>query len=103
MCNPHYGHGPVGEKTVEIIPRDRGSSHTLLLLCSLEGIDNAKIIEGAADMIPTISGERHPGLLHCLESQCTAEMTILLSITAQLTEMMLQTRLLNNYSAGDPG
>ena len=57
VCNPHYGHGPVGEKTVEIIPRDRGSSHALLLLCSLEGID---------------------------------------------TEMMLQTRLLNTYSTGDP-
>ena len=46
MCNPHYGHGPVGEKTVEIIPRDRGSSgHTLLLLCSLEGIDTEMMLQ----------------------------------------------------------
>ena len=57
------------EKTVGTIPRDRGSSHTLLLLCSLEGIDNAKIIEGAADMITYLQiwGEA----LHFLESQCT--------------------------------
>ena len=51
VCNPHHGHGPMGEKTVVIIPRDRGSSHTLLFLCCLEGIDYAKIIEGAAHMI----------------------------------------------------
>ena len=37
----------------EIIPRGRD---TLFLLCSLEVIDYAKIIEGAADNVPTILG-----------------------------------------------
>ena len=41
----------------EIIPRDRD---TLFLLCSLEVIDYAKIIEGAADNVPTILGRGIP-------------------------------------------
>ena len=35
----------MGEKTAEIIRRDQGSSHTLLLLCSLEGIDTEMMLQ----------------------------------------------------------
>ena len=43
-----YGHAEKGEVAIEIVPRDRGCKFTLMLLCSIEGIDYAKIIPGAA-------------------------------------------------------
>ena len=51
VCNPTYGHAEKGEVAIEIVPRDRGCQFTLMLLCSMEGIDYAKIIPRAANTI----------------------------------------------------
>ena len=95
VCNPNYCHRPMSEKTDH--PRDGGSSHTLLLLCSSEEIDYAKIIEGAADMITylqfwgevsqftSLSGKSmHSGGDYIIVDNCLM-------------------RLLNTYSTRDPG
>ena len=49
VCNPTHGHSYRGERAVEVVPAGRGTNHTLMVLCSLEGIDFAKIIPGGAD------------------------------------------------------
>ena len=49
VCNPTHGHSNRGERAVEVVPAGRGTNHTLMVLCSLEGIDFAKIIPGGAD------------------------------------------------------
>ena len=51
VCNPTYGHARKGEVAGEIVPRDRRCQFTFMLFCSIEGIDYAKIIPGAANTI----------------------------------------------------
>ena len=52
ICNPTHGHSNRGERAVvEVVPAGRGTNHTLMVLCGLEGIDFANIIPGGADTI----------------------------------------------------
>ena len=51
VCNSRYGHAQAGGKTTEICPHQRGCHFTLLLLCSLEGVDYVKLILGSADRL----------------------------------------------------
>ena len=48
-CNPSYGHSEKGTRAVEII--EGGRAANLMLLCSIEEIDFAKVIVGPADTV----------------------------------------------------
>ena len=50
-CNPCYGHSEKGTRAVEIIEGGRAANYALMLLCSMEGIDFAKVIVGPAETI----------------------------------------------------
>ena len=49
MTNPVYGHAKREERAVEIVKGRKGANWTLMLLCSQDGIDYAKLIEGACE------------------------------------------------------
>ena len=49
MTNPVYGHAKKEERAVEIVKGRKGANWTLMLLCSQDGIDYAKLIEGACE------------------------------------------------------
>ena len=44
MCNPNYSHAYKGNRACEIVSGRKGVMWTLMFLCSLEGIDYAKIV-----------------------------------------------------------
>ena len=49
--NPSQGHANHGERAVEDVPAGRGTNHTLMVLCGLQGIDFTKIIPDGANTI----------------------------------------------------
>ena len=51
VCNPVYGHPEKNTRAVEVASGKKGPSWTLMLLCSLEGIDYAKMIPAAANTV----------------------------------------------------
>ena len=50
-CNPYYGHLEKGTRALEIIEGERAANYALMLLCSIEGIDFAKVIVESAETI----------------------------------------------------
>ena len=54
-----YGHTVSGKQAVEIVSDRKGASWTLMLMCSLEGLDYARIVLENIDMIefPRIFGQ----------------------------------------------
>ena len=48
-CNPYYGHSENRTRAVEIVEGGIAANYTLMLLCSIEGIDFAEVIVGLAD------------------------------------------------------
>ena len=51
-CNPSdYGHSEKGMRVVEIVQGGRAANYTLMVLCSKEGIDFAKVIVGPTETI----------------------------------------------------
>ena len=51
MCSPSYGHAYKGNRACEIVSGRKGVTWTLVLLCSLEGIDYAKIVVDTVDTV----------------------------------------------------
>lgn len=51
MCNPNYGHAYEGNRACEIVNERKGTTWTLMLLCSLEGIDYAKLVGETVETI----------------------------------------------------
>ena len=51
VCNPVYGHSEKNTRAVEVVSGKKGPSWTLMLLCSLEGIDYAKMISVPANTV----------------------------------------------------
>ena len=51
VCSPTHGRSNRGERAVEVVPARGETNHTLMVPCSLEGIDFAKIVPGGADTI----------------------------------------------------
>ena len=50
-CNSYYGHSEKGTGAVEIVESRRAANYTLILLCSIKGIDFAKVIVGLAETV----------------------------------------------------
>ena len=50
-CSRNYGHSPVGERCVEICRKTPSPSYTLSAMCSLNGIEYAKVINGASNTV----------------------------------------------------
>jgi hypothetical protein len=50
-CVRRYGHSPVGERCVEICRKTPSPNFTLSALCSLNGIEYAKVINGASNTV----------------------------------------------------
>ena len=51
LCNPIYGHSKRNTRAVEVVSGKKGPSWPLMLLCSLEGIDYAKMIPVPANTV----------------------------------------------------
>ena len=51
VCNPVYGHSEKNTRAVEVVSGKKGPSWTLMLLCSLDGIDYAKMIPVPANTV----------------------------------------------------
>ena len=51
VCNATYSHSKIGERAVEIVKGKKGTHWSLLLLCSLEGIDYTKLIPIPTDTV----------------------------------------------------
>ena len=44
VCNPVYGHAGRGQRAVETVSGRKGTIWTLIFMCSLEGIDYARLV-----------------------------------------------------------
>ena len=51
VCNPVYRHSDKNTRAVELVSGKKGPSWTLMLLCSLEGTDYAKMIPVPANTV----------------------------------------------------
>lgn len=51
QCTRKYGHAPIGERCVEIARKTQSPNFTLSALVSLNGVEHAKVIDGASNTI----------------------------------------------------
>ena len=54
-CNQSDGHSEKGTRAIEIVESGRAANYTLMLFCSIEGIDLVKVIVGPADTLSICS------------------------------------------------
>ena len=92
VCNPVYGYSEKNIRAVEVVSGKKGPSWTLMLLCSLEGIDYAKMIPVPAN---TVEYLRFLVRLTCFdhrwEMQCLKmEITLWLIMRHFTVELLLQ-------------
>ncbi len=61
QCTRTYGHSPVGERCVEISRKTQSPNFSLSALVSLNGIEYAKVIDGATNTLEFLQFSRKPG------------------------------------------
>ena len=92
VCNQVNGHSEKNTRAVEVVSGKKGPSWTLMPLCSLEGIDYAKIIPVPANTVEYLRffGEanmfRSPMGMQCLKM----EITLWLIMRHFTVELLLQ-------------
>ena len=92
VCNPVYGHSEKNTRAVEVVSGKKGPSQTLMLLCSLEGIDYAKMIPVPANTVEYLRffGEANMFRSPMGNAMLKMEITLWLIMRHFIVELLLQ-------------
>ena len=103
-CNQSDGHSEKGTRAIEIVESGRAANYTLMLFCSIEGIDLVKVIVGPADTLSICSsGLKQTNFQPHLDIECLVLVTILLLTIVQYIDTKEQRHLQNFLHTQDHG